>query len=263
MKIRIASDLHLEFYKTDDFLLEKSEDEENTILVLAGDICIATHVVRYDYFFKDISNRFLKILYIAGNHEFYGGSIKMTPIKLKDAIKKYKNIKYLDNSKVEIDNVVFIGSTLWTDFNDNDPLCMFDAKHGMNDFRKIRIGPDSEPWRRKFSPQEAYVIHKTSVKYIFDILKNKNKNKKYVIITHMAPSELSISEEFKSDSLNGAYASDLSEEILDTSPDLMIHGHTHRSFDYMLGDTRIVCNPFGYNNIEKNPNFKQQFIIDL
>jgi len=261
--IRLVSDLHLEFFKKDDFKLEVSDNEDNTILLLAGDIAIATKMKRFIYFFEDISKRFFKVLYIAGNHEFYGGSIGMTPVKIKDAIKPFKNIHFLENDKIEIDNIWFICATLWTDFNDNDPMCRFDAKHMMNDFKTIRIGPTSEPWRCKFTPEDAFVMHRTSKDFIFKSLKRKNKKKKYVVMTHMAPSELSIAEVFKGDRLNGAYMSNLEEDIFESKPDIFIHGHTHTSFDYMLGDTRVICNPHGYKDIEENPNFDPLFTIKL
>lgn len=263
MKVRIVSDLHLEFYKKDDFKLEVSENESNTILLLAGDIAIATKMKRFNYFFEDISKRFFKVLYIAGNHEYYGGNYLMTSIKIADALEPFNNIHFLENQRMEIDNIVFICATLWTDFNDNDPICMFDAKHKMNDYKTIRHGSSNEPWRRKFSPEDAYVIHKTSKEFIFKTLKHKDENKTYIVMTHMAPSELSVSPEFEGDRLNGAYVSNLEEDILNSKPDFWFHGHVHSTFDYMLGDTRIICNPAGYVEMEENPNFDPLFSIEL
>ena len=260
-KIRIISDIHLEFFKNNDFELEVSDDEKNTILILAGDICIAAKAKRFDYFFDNISNRFKTILYILGNHEYYNSSILMTRVKLEDSIDKYRNIIVLEDETYETDEVCFIGSTLWSDFDDNNPIAMFDAKHKMNDSRIIRHGPSVEPWRRKFSPEDAYVIHKTSKKFIFDTIKNSNK--KIVVITHMGPSYQSIASEYIGDKLNGAYVSNLENDIIGSGPDLMIHGHVHRSFDYMIGDTRVICNPHGYIGQEYNPNFKPTLEVEL
>ena len=51
--------------------------------------------------------------------------------------------------------------------------------------------------------------------------------------------------------MNGAYSSDLSEFILD-NPEIKVavHGHTHDRFNYLVGDTRILCNPRGYKYYE-------------
>jgi hypothetical protein len=88
-------------------------------------------------------------------------------------------------------------------------------------------------------------------------------SKKYVVVGHHAPSKLSTKPEYEDDVLvNGAYSSDLSEFILDR-PEIKLwtHGHTHHEFDYMIGDTRIVCNPRGYINYEDQANvFKLKYV---
>jgi Icc-related predicted phosphoesterase len=78
-----------------------------------------------------------------------------------------------------------------------------------------------------------------------------------IVVTHMAPSFLSVHEKYKNDmNINGSYASDLSELILDTKPELWFHGHMHDSFDYTIGNTRILCNPRGYVGEELNAAFE-------
>lgn len=263
MKIRIISDIHLEFFENDDFELDITEDESNTILILAGDICVAAKANRFKYFFKNVSERFHTVLYVFGNHEFYGSSIKSTPEKIEDILEDFTNIIVLENSTFRIDDIVFVGATLWTDFDDNDPTCVFDSKRFMNDFKRIRHGPSSEPWRWRFSPENAYVIHKESKEFIFNTLANGSDSKKFVVITHHAPSSLSVAKQFKGEILNGAYFTELSNEILDNQPALWIHGHTHFSFDYMLDNTRVICNPYGYKNLDYNKEFNQNMIIDI
>ena len=46
--------------------------------------------------------------------------------------------------------------------------------------------------------------------------------------------------------INRFFVSDETPLILDKKPRLWVHGHTHLTCDYMLGETRVVCNPHGY-----------------
>ena len=57
---------------------------------------------------------------------------------------------------------------------------------------------------------------------------------------------MSVSPEYRSSSLNGAYCSDLDQMILDLKPDVWVHGHVHTSHDYQIDGTRVLCNPQGY-----------------
>jgi len=52
--------------------------------------------------------------------------------------------------------------------------------------------------------------------------------------------------------MNGGFSSDLSEFIMDR-PQIKYwqHGHHHNESDYMLGETRVVCNPRGYIRYEQ------------
>ena len=52
--------------------------------------------------------------------------------------------------------------------------------------------------------------------------------------------------------MNGGFASNLSEFIMDR-PQIKVwqHGHMHNVSDYMMGETRVVCNPRGYIKYEQ------------
>ena len=63
--------------------------------------------------------------------------------------------------------------------------------------------------------------------------------------------------------LNFCYYTELTEFILDRAPALWLHGHVHSSFDYMIGDTRVVCNPRGYVGNEVNPNFDPELVVEV
>jgi predicted phosphodiesterase len=84
-----------------------------------------------------------------------------------------------------------------------------------------------------------------------------------VVLTHHGVSPLSINEKYRGDKLNYAFMSDLSNDIIDHGPDIWVHGHTHNSFDYTLGKTRVIVNPYGYKDVEANPEYNRNLLIDI
>ena len=82
------------------------------------------------------------------------------------------------------------------------------------------------------------------------------------MLTHHAPSELSINEKYGDDETNNCFASNHTEFIKKSKIDLWAHGHTHTSFDYFIGDTRIICNPRGYG-FENLYGFSDALTVEL
>ena len=258
-KLRIVSDLHIEFNENEYHLSEMDGDNE-TILVLAGDICVGVKLKKYLYFFEDVNKRFLKVIYILGNHEYYKSNLPTLLGKLESGLEHLKNIIILNNSHYDIDGIRFIGGTLWTDFDKGNPMATFDAQRYMYDYVCIRTGSVSEPWKRKFRPADSISEHFKTKNYIFKNLSDSLKN---VVVSHHAPSKLSVDDRYVDDSLNSAYHSNLEYDILDSEISLWIHGHMHSSKDYMIGDTRVVLNPRGYSGVELNSNFDDKMVIDV
>jgi len=245
MKINYISDLHLEFGPLE------IEPEGGDVLVLAGDVCVKCRV---DWI-NDIASRFNHVIYVLGNHEFYRGAIDNVYKKTRECLAD--NVHLLENESITIkapsvtstmyDDVTFHGATLWSDFLNGNPLSYLQCNKGMNDYRLIRGGTG----KHRFTPQIAHSLHRISKAFLQENVKEGD-----VVVTHMAPSFLSIHEKYKNDmNMNGAYASDLSDLILDTQPRLWFHGHMHTSFDYTIGNTRILCNPRGYVGEELNSEF--------
>ena len=280
MKIALASDLHLEFGD-----IELKNTDGASVLILSGDITVAQDLhnhpdihlqkpppgvfwklgrqqelaVRSREFFKRCSDEFPHVVYVAGNHEFYHGSFPDAIDWLKSECDVFPNVHFLEMDSVEIEDYTFVGGTLWTDMNKRDPLTMMDMPRMMNDFDIIR---NSKRNYAKFSPQDAVIRHDETVKYI-DKTVNSDSTKKYVVVGHMSPSYQSVHEMYRNDTvMNGGYYSDLHNFILDNPQiKLWTHGHTHHVFDYMIGDTRIVCNPRGYINYEDRADqFELQFL---
>lgn len=263
MKITIVSDLHLEF---GDLTISNFQNAE--VLVLSGDIFVANDLknrpneaTRYKDFLKRCSDAFSHVVYVAGNHEFYHGKFPDAIDDLKKEVAQFPNVYFLEMNHVQIQDVTFLGGTLWTDMNKFDPLTLHTVQNTMNDFHIIK---NSQAGYTKFRPAHSVERHNQTVQYIKKMIEGK-VNEKFVVVGHHAPCTLSIHKNHKNDHLvNGAYASDLSEIILDRPQiKLWTHGHTHYSFDYMLGDTRIVCNPRGYYPYDLNPEFDANFTVEI
>lgn len=241
MNFILMSDLHLE--ASPGYRPEVTPNEKDINLVLAGDICEIDRMHILLPFLKDMSLRFKNVIYVPGNHEFYNGHMYISITKLLMAVKdQVENFHLLHDSYVNIDGVNFIGSTLWTDFNKKNPMAMWDVSRGLNDYHKIRIRNYS-----KIKADDTYNFHVAAVKFLEGTL-YLLEGQKNVVVTHHAPCTLSISPIYANDPLNAGYASDLSDLIYKYKPNIWCHGHVHTSFDYMLYDTRVICNPRGYES---------------
>jgi predicted phosphodiesterase len=277
MFVRLLSDLHLEF---GDFDPPVVENESETVLVLAGDIGVAESPRTIGPFIHRMAKRFRAVVYIMGNHEHYHCSFLRTPEKVRKAISEWatqeqdfpnevgipSNVHFVNNEVVEVDNVAFICATLWSNFRKSD-IAMWDARQGINDFKQIRMGVPTMPYARKFVPMDALMEFNTSKQFIFDKIKeHKDIGKKVFVVTHFAPSELSILPQFRNaadERTNPYYASELGNEITEACPNVWVHGHTHVNLDYMIHETRIVCNPRGYYKREPNPDFNPTLLIEI
>jgi len=263
MKILILSDLHLEFGY---FFIPEVENEKETVVVLAGDIGLVKKEHTYRDFIKNTCDRFKNVIWILGNHEFYNANFPTALAKVWNATLDHENLYVVDKETVVINGVAFVCATMWTNFDNYNVMTMYDAQLYMKDYTYIRTGPESEPWRQKLQPLDTLADHRRAVEYIFpEIIKQKENGKKVVVVTHHLPSFQSIHMDKNREwhFLNGAYASELFEDIADTKPNVWIHGHTHNSSDYMIEETRVICNPRGYKGEVLNKDFNSTFTIEV
>jgi len=280
MKVALASDIHLEFQ---DIILKNTENAE--VLILSGDILVAEDLhnhpeekvkiaimvdslsrrqetaQRFRDFIKRCSFQFPHVVVIAGNHEFYHGNWKASIQYLRDEYSKFDNVYFLEQDTKVINDVTFIGATLWTDCNKGDPLTLHALTDMMNDYRIIR---NDELGFTKLRPAHSMHRHQRTVGYIKSVLADR-KDQKVVVVGHHAPTFNSVHEKYRNDQLmNGGYASDLSQLILD-NPQIALwtHGHMHDPFDYMVGTTRVVCNPRGYAGHDEQADVFQLKFLDI
>jgi Icc-related predicted phosphoesterase len=297
MKIALGSDLHLEFGT-----LDLKNTEAADVLVLAGDICVARDIElmnanmysqrvraeRYLAFFEQCSKEFPKVVYVMGNHEHYHGDFAHTYGILKNALAKFENIYLLEKETLVLDDVTIIGATVWTDMNGSDTTTLHAMPSMMNDFhgvdnslrmisRQVPLYDDGEynvdrkitGYKQKesparFSPEDAVVDHNKALDYINHVV-SERANEKFVVVSHHCPSEQSVHDKYKADTvMNGGFRSDL-DDFICYRPQikLWMHGHTHEEFDYVLGETRVVCNPRGYVGHENRAGYFQLKYLEV
>lgn len=263
MKILTLSDLHLErpyaVFSIPDSVLEQTD-----VCIFAGDINNGLEN-SIDSIRKLIGNKVKMAFFVPGNHEFYNQYIYDELEKIKILNSKYDNIHILDNETYIYNGVRFIGCTLWTDYElfGNQFLSMRIALNSLNDHNYIKI---SKRDGRLFKPIDALFLHQQSRAFL-DVALSKKFNGETIVVTHHVPHPLSIDEKYKTVDSTPCFASNLDKLFrLENSPNLWIHGHTHTSFDYELYNTRVVCNPRGYQNslkIIENKKFKPDLLIDI
>lgn len=259
MRLLVLSDLHLEVWRDSaprfDTVVTRPD-----VVVLAGDIHTKARAPAWAArTFPDIP-----VMYVSGNHEFYGEAIDHVGDAIRVECQKYSNVHYLDCDEYVLQGVRFLGVTLWTDYllfgSDLRREIMVDAGNVMNDYQRIRV---ASAGYRKLRPQDTLHLHAGQRAWLEGKLSEPFPGPT-VVITHMAPSRRSVASEYASDPVSGAFASDLDELVRLAT--LWIHGHTHTSFDYPIGQCRVVANPLGYmkrGGQAENDDFDPNFIVEL
>ena len=205
-------------------------------------------------FITDELKKYKKVIMVMGNHEHYHFGFDKTLRELRERITQcgLTNVTVLENEYIEYEGVLFLGATMWTDCNKHDPITMQYLKSSMNDYNVITKYYKDKNVYHRLTTDATYQMHHETKRYFQQVLEN-NTGMPTVVITHHAPSTMSIPPQYKEDfHMNGGFASDLSEFILD-HPQIKtwVHGHMHDPVDYMIGTTRILCNPRGYAGYEK------------
>lgn len=257
MQVRVISDIHEDVNEKHPL---KYNDDVFTII--AGDIS-GDPIKGVVWVKNNIKNGLL----VHGNHDFVYNTLYLTFQEQQSAyINCFPldgNVSYLNNQYKIIDDIVFIGSCLYTDYKYNGKVKdnMKLASKGLNDFRWGQIEENGK--FVKLEPRHYLAMFKESFDFIKHTLK-KFKKKKCVLITHHCVSPLQLDPKYFTSSLNASFVSDLTKFIeKQKNLALVVTGHTHASSDIMIGNTRVICNPYGYRESEPNLNFNPNLIVEV
>ena len=252
MKIHILSDLHLGF---SGFEQPRTDAD---VVVLAGDIARPRAAAEWALGFDR------PVLYVPGNHEFYGGTLQGTIDELSRLLAG-SHVELLDDTEVVMGGVRFLGSILWTDFRvcgegEAQAAAMAEAQRLMRDFSRIGNDATGGP----FTPQDSAARFAQHAAWLQSRLAAPHAGPT-VVVTHHAPARESIHPRFAGSLLNAGFVSDAEHLLGADRVQLWIHGHTHDSFDYAVNGTRVVCNPRGYakDGVPENARFDPQLIVEV
>ena len=236
MKIHVLSDLHLEF--SDRHPPFTPPDTGADVVVIAGDIDNGTHAI--DWAERIFAQQ--TVLYVPGNHEYYGGELSRVAHMLRERAAQSPNVKLLDNDAVEIEGVRFLGATLWTDFElfgrERIDAAFAESLRYVVDFRAIRNDRGT-----LLTPQDSVELHRAARHFLERNLAKTHQGPT-VVITHHAPHTGSLHPRWASHLTSADFVSRL--DALMGKAELWIHGHTHDGFDYLVDGTRVLANPMGY-----------------
>lgn len=242
MRLRILSDLHLEFHRDHGAtFIQGQADDGYDALILAGDITLVRHLPFVMAEFRKAAGS-RPILFVAGNHEFYGSSVEEAERKL-GSLGEDPHFHWLDERAVTLDGVRFVGTTLW--FPHSGVKQRLDAS--LNDFSQIA------GFRKWVGGKAA-----KAARFLQETVREGD-----VVLTHHLPHRQSIHPFYVDSPLNPYFYHDLDDLVESRKARLWVHGHTHCSMNYTVGQTRVVCNPFGYLRHEENGFFDERLTVEV
>lgn len=254
MKIQYASDLHLEFSDNWRYLRDNPIDPLGDVLVLAGDIgYLGDDNYRVHPFWDYVSDNFKQVLVVPGNHEFYKGyDIGNLTDGFCESIRH--NVKWYYNSVVQIEDVEFILTTLWSHI---EPHRAYWIEQCVSDFRRIVKSGEV------ITSTEFNNLHQGCVEFLTNALNNKgDMGVKRVVASHHLPSFICVSPKYKESPLNGAFASEYYDLIASSNIECWIYGHSHCNLAPIeIEGTTLLSNQLGYVHHNEHRTFDRRSII--
>jgi len=239
MKIQFLSDLHREFYPGGKGSSPKIFYNAD-VVILGGDI--STTPEGAAHYIKSIRGQTKgDILYIPGNHEYYGHEFPADRESYRSAVEAIPGVNLIDRSYYRDDDnkIIILCTTLWTDFDSHRGIGA--ATQGLNDLRLIRIDNSYD----SITAYDLIEEHEKDKVWLVDQLRDF-EDYTMIVATHHAPSIKSIHPQYHKDPLNSCFFADLENIIARYEPKYWFHGHTHHACEYKLGETTVICNPVGY-----------------
>jgi predicted phosphodiesterase len=265
MKIQVASDVHLEFFKEENTIpvIEKI----GNVLALVGDIGYPSKR-NYERFIMEHADRFEYVFVIAGNHEFYTAEYHSTRQQIQEICSKKDNVHFLDkgsflyvNPSDSTDRIRILGCTLWSFVPDKSIEYISKV---LNDYRCIQI--NEQGIKRTLQVQDTVKWHKQEVKWLQEQIELAEHNhENVVVLTHHAPLvDGTCAPRFNGSEGNYAFSTDL-KHVMKRNVMLWAFGHTHFSSMQTVKNTGTVVasNQMGYRGIDKDNGYKEDWVFDV
>lgn len=257
MLIKVFSDLHLEFRNNlFDHIHNPHPDDGITTLCLCGDISTGT---ASRSFVEEMCKQFKHVLMICGNHEYYYNDFEKVNVDWA----KYEqdeapdNFHFLYNDWRILDGVRFLGATMWTSFDKGEPMTMKAARQEMNDYQEIRCQG------QVITPHFILREHDRAIDFLTEKFDEKFDGPT-VVMSHHSPGNEIRRRGRKVDNIGSCYFADIEEMVGDYDcVDLWLHGHTHQNWDYLINNTRVICNPYGYWGYATNKGFNRDLVLEV
>ena len=255
MRLRILSDLHLQDHPPPPDLATTGDQAD--AIVLAGDIDAGTAGI--DWARRSFPTT--PVLCVAGNHEYYDALMGPTQRQLQVAAADAPNIHFLERASCVVGDVRFLGCTFWTGFDlfpEQRDAAMRACRANVDDFRRIHLLREGRPFR----PRDADAEHRQALNWLqHEVAQSPPHVRTTVVITHHAPTPQSMDPRYADTLTSAAFVTDAEDVVRESGAALWVHGHIHRSFDYRVGSTRVLCNPRGYPG--ENPQFDPGYSVDV
>jgi predicted phosphodiesterase len=226
MRVQVLTDLHLEFHADGGASFLKELDPEGVdVLLVCGDLANGKTLAQA---LLSLCALYPRVLFVVGNHEYYGSSPKKVHKALASLDRDIRNFDWLHHRAVKVGDLRFAGTPLWFP-KPTDPMVLMD-RYGVNDFNVIR---GFDPW--------VYDEHRRAREFL-----EREGPKADVILTHHVPMSSCVAARFRGQTTNHYFTTDMTPEIDAWQPKLWCFGHTHDRMWLQRGGTLLACNPFGY-----------------
>lgn len=259
MNILLLSDLHHENFAPPHTRLfdGKLRHDQADVVVLAGDIDVGRRGLEWAaQEFGRHSAKPKPIVYVPGNHEHYGREISANLEDMRQAAADL-GVFLLERTSVAIDDTLFLGTTLWTDFEifgwDERAAAIREAEMSIRDFERIWHRDDTGA-RVRIRAEQTMEWHHESSEWLQRELRHAIPSKT-VVVTHHAPHIKSIHEKYRNELTTAAFVSGM--EHLFGMAHLWLHGHVHNRVEYGFAGTKVYANPRG--NMTKDGTFENQW----
>lgn len=252
--------LSTSFTKHVDLLIPHHPDDASSVLIMAGDISSSINMIEKTI--EHIHDRFLGIVYVAGNHEYYGHVRQDQEYAVKRRLAPFKNVTYvgLDVALIELDNVSLVAGTLWGDggitVQENLRVQQF-----LRCFKLIKntVETDEAPYSTDL-PYTVSMMHddnldaRAGFKNALEYSAADRPDIPVVMVSHYIPFR-SICHPRFGGQIDGGFASDCHEVVSNVTPSGWIFGHTHDTYHEVVGGIPMYCNPSGYRHEKLSGKF--------